>query len=649
MGAIFLSYAREDRGFAEKLAHVLEAAGHDVWWDRNLDGGEEFSAGIEAALDEAELVVVAWSKHSVKSRWVRDEAAVGVEKSRLVAITIDGTRPPMGFRQFHTLDLAGWKNEKRDSRAAELLRSVERRLAGKAQAAPSGVQNQSPLPQRRLWVLAAALALAIAAALATYLINKESPRRPASKPTIALLPFTAVSPDADLREIASQSRESISHTLSETGIPVRLVDSKTAGQSSAGDFMLSGEVSRAADKVAITVHMDEAAHGVTILTQKFEATGGDIRNLPERIGAQVAGLFDASTLMLLDRRHPLDPALMAELLAASSDDLGHYQVVKRVAAKAPNEPNALIGIAFYTGFVLGELPRDQRAQAVREARQAADKALKLAPEFGDTYITWCLLRSETLWADCENRIRTGNRIDPDAPYLKSFYALLLRRVGRFDDAVGLMRLSYTHDPYNPFKIRDMLRTLELSGDSDGARKLYEQGLRWYPDYKLEFASNRLVGLISRGDVDAIGRFEKDIGPEALYPEYRKSDTLTVNWKSPAAVGQACQRAPGMIVKARCMLTLANLGDQDASYAIADKLYPRRVGRTPGETERIWLDQPYVFVPEFVASPAAAGMRRDPRYLGLAQRTGLLDYWRSGRLPDFCRKQPEPICAQITRR
>jgi hypothetical protein len=43
------------------------------------------------------------------------------------------------------------------------------------------------------------------------------------------------------------------------------------------------------------------------------------------------------------------------------------------------------------------------------------------------------------------------------------------------------------------------------------------------------------------------------------------------------------------------------------------------------------------------------MRRDPRYLALAQRLGLLDYWRSGRMPDFCTQAHEPVCAQIARR
>ena len=60
MASIFLSYAREDRSCAERLARVLESAGHEVWWDRRLGGGEEFSAEIEVALERADVVLVAY-------------------------------------------------------------------------------------------------------------------------------------------------------------------------------------------------------------------------------------------------------------------------------------------------------------------------------------------------------------------------------------------------------------------------------------------------------------------------------------------------------------------------------------------------------------------------------------------------------------
>ena len=67
MAGIFLSYAREDLAKARTLAKALERAGHSVWWDRQIFGGSEFSDEIEAALKEADAVVVLWSAAAIKS------------------------------------------------------------------------------------------------------------------------------------------------------------------------------------------------------------------------------------------------------------------------------------------------------------------------------------------------------------------------------------------------------------------------------------------------------------------------------------------------------------------------------------------------------------------------------------------------------
>src|SRR5689334_25147831 len=91
MGTIFLSYARDDQACAATLARVLEDAGHEVWWDRRIDSGEEFAIEIETALDRADVVLVAWSAHAAKSAWVRDEAATGRDDGRLLPVTIDGS------------------------------------------------------------------------------------------------------------------------------------------------------------------------------------------------------------------------------------------------------------------------------------------------------------------------------------------------------------------------------------------------------------------------------------------------------------------------------------------------------------------------------------------------------------------------------
>lgn len=664
MASVFLSYAREDRGCAEKLAQMLEGAGHSVWWDRRIDGGEEFGAEIEAELDKSDVVVVAWSKDSVKSRWVRDEAAVGGDRGILVPVTIDGSLPPMGFRQFHTLDLADWRGGKRDERTAELLRSVERRVKGKGKAPPAA----EPKPNRRfvlpagksMWAMATALVLivAVGAALLLFLTGRDISDGPL-KPTIGLLPFTTASPDAELRQLGSQARDSLAHTFSQSGVPVRLLNAPPSNGPGSVDFFISGDLSRSGDKILATVRLNETSEGITVFSDRIEASREDARNLPERIGAQTAGnLTWSEPLSLLDRRDPLDPVLLAELLRGHDftdfigDQLKAYQDSKRIAAKAPNVRSAQTGQAFGTAFVLGLLPRDERAEAVAEARRAADRALSLDPGVGDTYGAWCYLHSETRMAECEDRLRAGKQADPDASFLNTFLNHHLRAVGRFDEALALARLAHSRDTYVPTKIAWMLRMLEYAGDGDGARELHDQGVRWWPEYKYMFARNRLLGLIARGDFEAMQRVEQEVGAKDLIPGYATTGALAaaLKAKSVAAVKLACRDTDGELLKIRCMLALAMLGDQDGAYAIADTLYPRRVGRTPAETERIWLDEPDgAGGLEFITSPAAAPMRRDPRYLALAERTGLLAYWRSGRLPDFCRKDPEPICRQIRNR
>jgi hypothetical protein len=341
---------------------------------------------------------------------------------------------------------------------------------------------------------------------------------------------------------------------------------------------------------------------------------------------------------------------LADLLSSTGDTLQEYQLRKRVAAKLPNVAIAQLTFATYTSFVLSQLPRDERADALAEARRAADRATVINPAFGGNSIAWCNLHSDVQMTECEDRLRAGRRIDPDASFVNRHLLWILREVGRFDEAVELAAFSHAHNPYVAGQIADMLWVLEYTGDADGARELYQKGARWFPGNKSDFASNRIWGLIERGNFNAVHRVEEEIGPGALSGESLNGSALLklLNAKTIPTAKQICLSIKDN--KLLCMLLLSSLGDQDDAYAIADEIYPRRVGRTPSETEQIWLDHQNGAGPlEFITSPAAAPMRRDPRYLQLAQRVGLLDYWRNGRAPDFCRKRPEPICSQLLKR
>lgn len=651
MGAIFLSYAREDRSWAEKLAQVIEGAGHEVWWDRRLGGGEEFSAEIETALDRSDVVLVAWSETSIRSRWVRDEAAVGADRGQLVSVSLDGSVPPMGFRQFHTLDLAGWKGLKRDSRTDNLLRSIESKLGKTPDERHSkvAVARKTKTAGGLWWAISALLIIAAVAAGIFLVRSGDRAGATTGEPRFALAAFTSTPADPELARLATQARESLVHSFSRTGVPLQSTD-VSAGRATA-DFMIGGDFSRNGDKVIANIRLDEIAHGVTVYAHRFEATPEETNDLPERIGAQVNGnLTWAYPMLAMNRVRPLDPTLLTQLLQGTDftgDTLQAYQNSIRVTKSAPNVAAGQISLAFNTAFVLGDIPKSERPAAVADARRAADRAIALEPGFGDTYAAWCLLHSAALLAQCEDQIREGRKADPDAPFLNTFLSSLLRNVGRIEEAVDLSRLSYAHDSYAPTKIAWMLKSTEYSGDSEGSRSLYQQAARWWPEYRPMFIQNRLVGLMARGDFKGMQRVEKEVGKD-LPPNVGTTDAIirAIASGNANAGRQACAAPKGYVASARCLLGLAALGDMDGAYAIAAKIYPRRIGQTARETERIWLDNPDDFPTEFLTSPAAAPLRRDPRYLPLVEQVGLLAYWRSGRRPDFCRSSAETICKQI---
>ena len=144
MADIFISYARPDRDRIASLSAALEQAGWTVWWDRHIDGGSAFARAIEKELEASRAVVVAWSQAALQSDWVKDEAATARDQGKLVPVSLDGAVAPLGFRQYHVIDLSAWNGESSAPAFADLVRSLEARLGGGTPLPPRSVTPPTP-------------------------------------------------------------------------------------------------------------------------------------------------------------------------------------------------------------------------------------------------------------------------------------------------------------------------------------------------------------------------------------------------------------------------------------------------------------------------------------------------------------------------
>jgi hypothetical protein len=116
-GAVFLSYASEDRPVVEALRTALESAGVDVWFDRNaLQAGDDYEAKIKRNIENCSLFVPILSRSTLTSRrrffrieWdhaLRIAVQVPPTMRFIVPVVIDDTPPnepaiPEKFRQLH--------------------------------------------------------------------------------------------------------------------------------------------------------------------------------------------------------------------------------------------------------------------------------------------------------------------------------------------------------------------------------------------------------------------------------------------------------------------------------------------------------------------------------------------------------------------
>lgn len=128
MADIFISYGREDEDRIKGFVSALEQQGWSVFWDRRIPSGETWRSYIGKALDDAKCVVVAWSRHSVSSSWVTEEAEDGRRRGVLIPVLLDPIEQPRGFREIQAADLTGWQPGSSSLRFDELVKDICRRL-----------------------------------------------------------------------------------------------------------------------------------------------------------------------------------------------------------------------------------------------------------------------------------------------------------------------------------------------------------------------------------------------------------------------------------------------------------------------------------------------------------------------------------------
>ncbi|MEM9529794.1 MAG: TIR domain-containing protein [Pseudomonadota bacterium] len=504
MADVFISYARADRARAEQLARALAERGLTVWWDRGLTPGADFSAQIERELAQAGAVLVCWSENSLQSRWVKDEADEAARTDKLVAVTLDGSLPPLGYRQYHALDLQGWDGDESDSLLDELagaLTAGETRKSGPNAGMADGSQTASAAPKRRMLPVFAVLLVALGA-LGVYFGQQQpkadlepastspqslaspegSSRTPSTRSapqpaSIAVLAFADLSADGDQGYFADGLAEEILNVLARVdGLKVAsrtsafaLRDRREMGIKAMAEVLgvrhvLEGSVRKAGDTVRITVQLIDALEDNHLYSEAFDRalSAEKLFQLQEDIAREtVAALAKRGLLPDVDRES-IQVATETNSLSAYEAYLEAHEIFLTRNATLFEDMLALFEQS------VNDDPTFARAHAALSnaytimpgwgfdgrpyyelAKASAERALELDPTLGSPYAVLAGHACEPAGIYCvarEEMLSKAIANDPENPALYNFRGQYLLDAGYNGEANEDFRQCLEIDP-----------------------------------------------------------------------------------------------------------------------------------------------------------------------------------------------------------
>jgi len=472
----FLSYARENKAQAAELVAALEQAGIDVWWDSHIEGGAAFARSIEAALQASQAVVVLWSRASVGSDWVLDEASRGRSLRKLVPVSLDGTKAPLGFGQYHVIDLSGWKGDPKAAAVTAVVRAVRAAGTTPVTRGPAAAAAPAVDASRRGVLLAATSAVAAGAVGLFGWRQGWFGGSPASiGNSVAVLPFKNLSGDQGQDYFSDGLSEELRATLarnlklqvmaqaSASKFRDRQEDAVAIASALGVAFLLDGSVRRAGNVVRVTADLIDGATGFSRWSQMFERGLEDIFAVQSEIARTVARALarevapeDETVTGGTTSVEAYDAYLRGRALyGLSVDEASERAALAQFDAAIAADPEyaaahaarsrSLTVIANQYGAA------DDLATLYTAAIAAARRAIELAPGLADAHSTlgFTLFQGQLDAAAAREPFDRSRELGAGEATVLARFAQYCARTGREQDAGDAIQRTLVLDKLNP--------------------------------------------------------------------------------------------------------------------------------------------------------------------------------------------------------
>ena len=502
---VFVSYAREDAAAARAIIKIIEDAGFAVWWDGLIPGGERFGSQISRALEGARAVVVLWSASAAASHWVQDEASFGRDRHCLVPLSLDGTEPPLGFRQFQWLDISGGRVNARNPAVQRALKALAE-IIGRPAKLPRRGWLARPI-DRRVLLGAGGAAVIAAGGLATW--KWVIAPAPAAANSVAVLPFQNLSGNPAHQYLSDGLAAELRARLARNPL-LRVV-----GQASSNAFRDRSETSRAIARklgvanlidgnvrlvggvVRIAVELIDGISGFSKWSRSFDRGMNNLLRLQMDVADAVSAAL--STELTAEKESRAQSGGTANVAAFDAYLRGKGQFDSQQDESSDRAALALFSeaVRLDPSYAAARAARSralavignqyaqasERRQLYIEAIAEAHQAIATASEFADGYaaLGYALFYGKLDVSAADLPYRKAAELGGGNPDVLSLVALYRARRRQFAAAISTIERAQALDPLNPGLLKTAGRIRFAAGDHVAAIESARKALELNPE------------------------------------------------------------------------------------------------------------------------------------------------------------------------
>jgi serine/threonine-protein kinase len=491
----------------------------------------------------------------------------------------------------------------------------------------------SEVKRHKVGALIAFLTLALTMAAAYFFY----PRSTAVIDSIAVLPFTNVSHDANTEYLSDGVTESIISSLSR--LPQlkvmarstvfhykdREADPQQIGRELNVHAILTGRVLQQADNLIIRTELVKVADGTQLWGAEYSRKLSDVIIIQQDIAREISDklrlrLTGVEQQQLAKRYTDSTEAYQFYLKGRyywnkrTSDGLKKaIEQFQQAIGKDPNYALAYVGVAD-CHLLLEEYAGTPASETLPKAKAAALRALQIDDSLAEAHASLAMINQDSWqWEEAETEFKRAIELNPNYPTAHHWYSFYLRVVGRLDESMAEIKRAQELDPLSPIIGENVAVTYLKKGELESAIKQCKKIIELDPNFP---QVHMTLGFVYQKQ----GHY-----PEAL-AEFQKAVELSGGGGEKLAALGHCYALSGKRSEALAIVkeleekytkqestasyvawVYAGLGERDQAFAWLEKDYQAHSGTLP-----------YLIT----IFPDLDVLRSDARYADLLRRMGL---------------------------